>query len=493
MNACQFGLSHKPRFRQKFKFQPVVAAISLALSPLLACAADPVADNAMLAQLKKVVERMELLEQRNQELEKRVQDLSKNAVDGPSTRLQAIEMQQQSLKNEVQALARPAATAEEVADDGPKFTAGVLGVYQGVNATGSSTGKSQGRINYRGDVTATLQAGSIGDAKGSAFGQLRFGQGNGVSLRPTYSSTANTTAFEAGSGSQETYAVVAQAWYQLEWPLDGGRFNDQASSRVEMTVGKMDLFGFFDQNAVAADEGSAFMNNAFVHNPLLDSGGDTGADAYGFAPGIRVGYFNEGDALGWGVSMGVFASGAGADFSASPGKPMVIGQFEISPKQINGAPRSTYRVYAWTNGRSTDFDGADSRHSGFGISADQKIGRDWNLFGRYGQRTSGSGTFNRALTLGFEHGGRAWGRGSDAFGVAAGVLGTSSGWRAATSGGTLTGYEANGSERIAEIYYRYKLNDKLSITPDFQLIQHAGGDVTAPVTRIFAVRANLGF
>ena len=37
---------------------------------------------------------------------------------------------------------------------------------------------------------------------------------------------------------------------------------------------------------MAGDEGAQFLNNVFVHNPLLDSGGDIAADAYGFAPGV---------------------------------------------------------------------------------------------------------------------------------------------------------------------------------------------------------------
>lgn len=64
-------------------------------------------------------------------------------------------------------------------------------------------------------------------------------------------------------------------------------------------------------------------------------------------------------------------------------------------------------MYGWTNGHTTDLLGAEQRHSGWGLSVDHKVGRDWNLFGRYGQRTQGDAAFNKALTVGFEHGGRA--------------------------------------------------------------------------------------
>lgn len=112
-----------------------------------------------------------------------------------------------------------------------------------------------------------------------------------MALRSTHTGAVNSTAFEGGTSSDQAYAVLAQAYYQVQWPLDGGRFNAQAGNRIELLIGKIDLFGFFDQNAVAGNEGSQFLNNVFVHNPLLDSGGDIAADRYGFAPGARMGDF----------------------------------------------------------------------------------------------------------------------------------------------------------------------------------------------------------
>jgi high affinity Mn2+ porin len=478
--------------------RPLTAALILGsvLCAPSAWAADNAQDKALAAQMQQVLERMRQLEQRNLELERRVQELSKAAPPSAAARdarLVQIEKQQQELKQEVKSLARPVEAPEGADEGGPKVETSILAVAQRVNRGGSDTGRSQGRISYRGDVLVTVPAGNFGEARGSAVGQLRFGQGEGVALRPTHTGAVNSTAFEAGAGSDQTYAVLAQAYYQVKWPLDGGRFNEQAGNRIELSVGKIDLFGFFDQNAVAGNEGSQFLNNVFVHNPLLDSGGDIAADRYGFAPGARVGWFNEGDSAGWGASLGVFASGAAATFNAGPKRPLVIGQLEYAPKQINGEPRGNYRTYVWTNGRTTDLDGAEQRHTGFGLSADQRYGRDWNLFARYGRRTSGDGNFDSALTLGFEHGGRAWGRGKDAVGVAVGWLKTGSAWRSATADGTLAGYAASGNEQIAEIYYRLKLGDALEVSPDFQLIRRAGGDDTAPAIRLFGVRASLGF
>ncbi len=494
----------------------VCVGVALSLAPALANAADAATDKALAAQMQKLLDRLQQLEARNQTLEKRVEDLSRAAAPSAATsatpapagtaavasttpatdaRLRTVEQQTQSLKKQVQALARPVEPDDEGGGDGPKFDLGLTSVYQQVNRRGSDSGKNDGRFSFRGDIGVTLPGGSIGDATGELVGQIRFGQGGGVALRPTHTGTVNSTTFEANAGSQDTYGVVAQAYYQLVLPLDNGRLNDQLGTRAELTVGKLDLFAFFDQNTAADDESAAFLNNVFVHNPLLDSGGDIGADSFGFAPGVRAAYVHESDDYSIGASLGVFAAGGdGSQFNGSAGKPLVIAQVDFAPKQINGEARGNYRLYAWTNGRTSGIDESRERHTGFGLSVDQRFGAEWNVFGRYGQRTSGHGPFDRAITLGAEHGGRLWGRGRDVVGLAFASLDTSNAWRRATGAdNSLVGFRASGWETTAELYYRYTVNDTLAISPDFQWIRRPGGAGGSPDIRVFGVRATLGF
>lgn len=480
----------------------VLAGASL-LAPSLR-AAEPAKEReaAVLERLEQLLQRVQQLEQRNGELERQVRALSASApVAAPPAadwgkpreeRLVALERQVQALS--------PAAPDTAVEDEGPTIETSLLALGQHLAAGGSDSGRSQGRLNYRGDIEFSLPLGTVpalGDARFSGFGHLRFGQGGGVAMRPSHTATVNSVPFEAGAGSAESYMIVGQAFGQLDWALDSGQFNDLPGDRVELTLGKIDLFGFFDQNAVAGDEGAQFLNNVFVHNPLLDSGGDIAGDAYGFMPGARLAYIDEGTGRGWGwgASLGVFASGTGADFSGAPTRPLVIGQVEFSPRQINGEARGNYRLYAWTNGQTTSLaGGALQRHSGYGLSADQRLGRDWNVFGRWGHRTRGEGAFDKALTLGFEHGGRAWGRGNDAAGLAAGWVRTSGEWARATALDTsLVGFAASGNEQLVEAYYRFKLSDHLELTPDLQWIRRAGGDGSAPPFTAVGLRAAVSF
>jgi high affinity Mn2+ porin len=377
--------------------------------------------------------------------------------------------------------------------EGVEFSATLTGVVQRVAREDAAEGERDARASYRGDVTVTLPGGSLGDVEGKIFTHIRFGKGRGVTLRPTFTSTPNTTAFQAAAGAADAYAIGAQAWYQLTVPSPLGGFRPQWHDRIEITAGKMDPFVFFDQNAAADDETVRFMNNAFVHNPLLDSGGDVGSDRYGFAPGVRIGYVNESDNPDtWGASLGVLGSGPGADFTGSPGDPFIIAQLEATRRFVAGQP-GTYRVYAWRNGRAADFAGHAERHSGWGVSADQRVADAITLFTRFGSELHGNVRFDRVLTLGAELGGDYWRRSTDGVGFAAGFLRTSRAYRDATADGTLAGYPASGAERTAELYYRFHVNDRLDVTPDVQWIQRPGGDGSAAVIVVGGVRARVGF
>jgi carbohydrate-selective porin OprB len=101
--------------------------------------------------------------------------------------------------------------------------------------------------------------------------------------------------------------------------------------------------------------------------------------------------------------------------------------------------------------------------------------------------------FDRAFTVGAEIGGDYWSRAADSVGIAAGFLRTSNAYRDATADRTLVGYAASGTERIAELYYRFHVNNHFDVTQDLQWIQRPGGDGSAPAIFVGGVRARVGF
>lgn len=441
------------------------------------------ADDAVLAELKRLSARIEALEQHNKALEKAL------ATERLSEKDPELAMRVKYLESQVDAVKGPATKLTE-ALDGVKVGGSLTAVAQKVGAGGAASGRDESRTNYRGDLTVEKPLGSMGDSEGKLFAHFRFGQGQGMGLRPTYTSTANTTAFEKSSGPDDSFAILAQAWYQLKMPLGDYARKEDAREHLFVTVGKIDPFVFFDQNAAADDESAKFMNNAFVHNLLLDSGGDIGADAYGFQPGAIIKYENSAQKGGeWALSLGAFSSDTGANFSGSNRASFVIGQAEMNTR-LNYLP-GTWRLYAWSNSRAQNYDATERRNTGWGVSANQKVLDDLTLFGRYGHHGSGKVTFDRALTFGAELEGTRWNRSADSLGLAFGTLRTSSDYRADSL--TVAGYQASGSEKQTELYYRFKLNGAIELSPNFQWIRNPDGDGSAETIKVAGVRAKLGF
>ena len=475
----------------------IAAAVAATIASPVLAAADDMA--VLRAEFKRLTERIESLERHNQELK---QALATERVSERepelATRLKAIETQTLAMQKP----ARQIAALEDIT-----VGASLTGVTQKVmrsgihsdGAGGTATGGGESRASYRGDVTVTLPGGKLGDIDGKLFTHFRLGQGTGVPLRPTYTSTANTTAFQTAVGADDSFAILAQAWYQLAVPLprDGIKANSKES--LAFTFGKIDPFVFFDQNAAADDESAKFLNNVFVHNPLLDSGGGVRADAYGFAPGAIVQYANARQkGAEWSLSLGIFGAGAGANFSNSLAGPLVIAQAQTALR-FNYLP-GNYRAYLWHNGRGAGYDGVERRHGGLGVSADQKVTDELTLFARYGHQLKGQVRFDRALTVGAEWSGSRWGRGADSLGVAFGALRTSADFHRdsptldANSDGTPDfGYQASGWERQLEMYYRFKVTSRFELGPDFQLVQRPAGDGSGSTVKILGLRAKVGF
>jgi high affinity Mn2+ porin len=421
--------------------------------------------------VKRLEQRVEELERRDASIERSLESdtLSENEPQ-IATRLKALEHQSiGTLK-----AARTVASLEGIST-GVSFTS----VAQRPSGLPAGASGNHSELNYRGDVTVGVPLEKFGDVEQQLFGQFRFGQGEGLNGLTAYSAP-NATAFAVqGGGASDSTALIAQAWYQAAIPLAPGGANERARGKLEVTFGKMDPFVFFDQNAAANDETRQFLNSALVHNPLLDAGGDIGADAYGFSPGLRLSYLDQSSAPeSWRVSLGIFAAGEGAAFTRSFSPPLVIAQAERELKLFQGQS-GNYRAYAWRNGQGLGQAGEVQRHGGFGLSVDQRYGDAITFFGRYGRQLTGDVMFDRALTLGAEIGGEYWNRGADAVGLALGSLRSVSG-------------DAD-DERIAELYYRFRASKQLELSPSLQLIASPAGDASAATISVLGLRAQVTY
>lgn len=185
-------------------------AITLAVALAAAGAQAAGNEDKLLAELKRLAERVDKLEKRNAELEARVAATSKApAAADPAlvqrvtaleksnqemataleserisesepefiTRLKAIESQSLSY----QAQARKIETFEGISAE-----ASMLAVAQGISNHGTTDNTSQTQLNWRGDVSVALPGGDIGNASGAFFAHVRVGQGESFTdARPT--------------------------------------------------------------------------------------------------------------------------------------------------------------------------------------------------------------------------------------------------------------------------------------------------------------------
>jgi hypothetical protein len=489
------------------KLSAALLAAGLAL-PALA------ADTAVL---EKLAARLEKLEARNSELEKEVKAL-KGENDKISQGLDSerISQYEPELTSRLKAVEKDALEMKKAAKIAEKFDGIVVGaalttVAQRASGLPPGTADAGSQLNYRADVTVELPLAAIGDIEHKVFGHLRLGQGQGLNSPLAnlghFASAPNAVAFRAsGANPDDSVAILGQAWYQAAIPLPFGGFKPYAREKLELTFGKIDLFGFFDHNSAAGDEAKQFLNSVFVHNPLLDAGGEVGVDANGFQPGFIAAYVNTTNkAEPWRLSLGVFGAGdKGSNYQKSLSSPLLMLQAEQQLKLFGGLS-GNYRAFLWNRSQVSELDGvSSSRHSGIGVSVDQRVGDGVNVFGRYGQLIKGELPFDKALSVGAEFNGSYWGRGGDVIGIGGSWLKSSRAYRNVGGSAHLDGdasadqfadfsFTPNGAEKVAEIYYRYRVSPQFEITPDFQWIARGGANPEAAAVKVIGLRANIAY
>jgi hypothetical protein len=465
------------------------------------------------ATLKKLLERMEKLEARNVELEKEIKALKSESseiakgLDSPrlsedepelTVRLKAVEKDALEMK-------KAAKLASKF--DGIKVGASLATVAQTASGLPKGIDNGTSQLNYRADISVEVPLEPIGDIDHKVFAHLRVGQGLGLNAAFSnlghFASAPNALAFRAsGMNPDDSVTILGQAWYQAAIPLPFLGFKPYSRETLEVTFGKMDIFGFFDQNAGGGDEGKQFLNSVFVHNPMLDAAGEVGVDANGFQPGFVVSYlnwFNKPEP--WRVSVGVFGAGdRGSNYQRSLTSPLLMVQAEKQLKLFGGLT-GNYRIYGWNRSEAANFDGSKAKHTGVGVSVDQRVGDGVTVFGRYGKLVQGELPFNQAITAGVQFNGSYWGRAADALGFATAWLESGKAYRGAPVTGWLDDaqtraaftYLPQGAEKVSEIFYRFRVSPQFELSPDFQYITNAGGNSDAKAITVFALRANISY
>ena len=355
------------------------------------------------------------------------------------------------------------------------------------------TGVVQGTVNNEdnsdeGDVTdgsysADLEFEADFKRWGTGYIHLEAGGGEGIT-----DEVPALTGVNADAGDSQDEVDVSEAWWEFK-PLN----NDI----LTVTVGKLDPTAYFDANEVANDETSQFLADAFVNSIVVEWPD--------YTPGLRI-QISPVEFVD--LNLGVFS--AESDWEDLFDDVFAIGEINIKPK-LFGDLEGNYRLYGWVNGLDhvewDDFKKSgyntsivdDKKNYGFGISLDQKLPYDITIFARVGFQDDDiagvSGSLDEVFgaswmwSAGFQIAGKAWSRPDDVLGIAIGQAILSNDFEDYLKN---EGIDPD-DETHLEIYYNLYLNDHISLSPDFQLIDNLGGDKDADTVYIFGLRSQISF
>lgn len=152
-----------------------------------------------------------------------------------------------------------------------------------------------------------------------------------------------------------------------------------------------------------------------------------------------------------------------------------------------GEREGNYRVYATLDGSLPSFDDEGNIESdkvlqknafGYGVSIDQQITEKLAVFARYGRHDDKAYTTVAAWSAGLQYTGLIPDRGDDVLGLAYGQV------------------QANGvtgQEKLAEFYYRVKVNDQIGISPHVQYLVNPAGDSSRDDIVVAGLRTQITF
>jgi high affinity Mn2+ porin len=353
--------------------------------------------------------------------------------------------------------------------------------------------------------------------------------GSGLSGATGIGGAPNGETFRIGDPSPQVY--LARLYLRQIWALgpdqqqDEDDLNQLKGSRpshyLALNVGKFSVADYFDQNSYAHDPRTQFFNWS-----LMSAGGwDYPANVRGYTVGAVLEYVQPGKvALRAGVtSMPTDANGPTLDFHY--GKAQAISAEITKPYTIRGHV-GTVRLLGFRNQAAMgsynlavreganlfatpDVTAARAERRtkyGFVVNAEQEIGPNVGLFGRFSYNDGHNETWafteiDRSLSLGATSTGARWKRPTDRLGIAAVANGLSPEHRAYLEAGGSgfilgDGRLDYGLEYIGEVYYSIDFpRYHAALSPDYQIIFNPGYNTSrlpGPV-HVVALRVHVEF
>jgi Carbohydrate-selective porin, OprB family/S-layer homology domain len=358
-----------------------------------------------------------------------------------------------------QALANPAAFPTA-------FTSASGSAANTLNLRASFTGKDELLVRLRGvtgqEISSTFPG--ISSNLGTAFYGGNFD---------------GSTAAPATNGN----ATVSFDKIRYTTNLFGDNFRIFVGPRI-------DLFEIIDTNSFANNEEVDFSNGFLINNPLITyifAGPGAGADwKISDQFSLRAAYI-----AGQGGRSNGFGNGGltGSDSISSV-------ELEFRPSQSSKI-KLQYSGFTTQNGPNPVFTSVGStantpnapqKTDAFGVNAEWAITPSVGVFGRYGTGTQKTFSAFGDQTLSTWQLGFAF---PDLF-APGNTLGIAAGQPIKITSGSLSALNS-GTELNYELYYNFKLNDRITLTPDIQLISQPNNIAGNPTITVGTLRAVFNF
>ena len=407
-------------------------------------------------------------------------------------------------------------------------TTGIIQSHPPFNAaySGMNSLSDHGEKNF--SVTSTLFIGHKLWSGASIYFNPELAGGSGFSHTLGIAGFTNGETFRIGSTEPVVY--VARLYLRQVISLDKSHMIDVdddvnqvreyvSATRLVINFGKFGVADFFDKNRVSHDPRSDFMNWSLMNNGAYDYAANTRGYTYSVvAEWIHPGWaFRAGSAL-----LPVYANGpylntnliksAGEtvelekDYSihALPGVFRLLGYYNSSK-----APHYRDVIEAKENGTDTSLNVIvgtkyGGRKFGFGINADQDLGKMTKAFFRLGWNDGKTATWafaeiDNSVSLGLRFYGIGPGRATDNIGIAVVSNGLSGdhkdflkagGYGFMLGDGKLTNYRR---ENILEAFYQVKLFDHVYTSLDYQYVRNPAYNHDRGPVSVFSGRLHVQF
>jgi high affinity Mn2+ porin len=372
----------------------------------------------------------------------------------------------------------------------------------------------------------------------TSWAQLYFDtekfMGAGVSGATGLGGLTNGDVVRQGANGIKKTFYIARTFVRFMLPLGPGvaaveRAQDQlpgmeASTRLELKVGRMAVSDDFDRNRYAASTRTEFMNWSLWDNTAWDYAANT----RGYTDGFVIGYVSP----VWSLKYGVYrmpevangqtlvdslrrARGENLELTLSPSTGGTIVRLLA---YRNTASMGNYRnalAIAKETGAVPAIvaDDREGRHkTGFGINAEQPLadGGETGVFMRLGWNDGKNESFaftevDNVASVGAQVSGVHWRRADDRLGsalVSEGLSGPHRDYLAAGGSGFLLGDGRlhYARETIFELYYCAQLTQsigrwpvKVQLSPDFQYIRNPGYNHDRGPARFWGIRLHVEY